>query len=415
VRAAALAGLLALSLVRIAAADSVADSLRANPQAAQVFAQALAARDAAQAVDAYLYAGAEWQQAERQLAAAAATFERGGRESATSGAAQTALAYHAAERAAIGAALLAEPRAALAQVRKERANRYAPQSTANAEAMIAQAEEALGANPPDRARATELAKSATAEARRALALGAQLASASPEQAVLAWQEALAQVAKSAGVARPGDGSAADAAAATVAAIDRASAERARLEHELADRNDQIRNLQDQMSSLTSQLDGVARERIELAQQLETQEAVRDQLAKVENMFTPKEAEVLRERDDIVIRVLGLRFPSGSSKLGRDQDTLLAKLLEAVSLYADRDVIVEGHTDGSGSADANLELSRARARSVRDYLIASGRVLPARVTSEGYGETRPIASNDTNEGRARNRRIDVRLHAVSAQQ
>jgi outer membrane protein OmpA-like peptidoglycan-associated protein len=132
------------------------------------------------------------------------------------------------------------------------------------------------------------------------------------------------------------------------------------------------------------------------------------------MFTPKEAEVLRERDDIVIRVLGLRFPSGSSKLGRDQEPLLAKLLEAVSLYADRDVIVEGHTDAAGGADANLELSRARARSVRDYLIASGRVLPARITSEGYGETRPIASNDTDEGRARNRRIDVRLHAVSTQ-
>ena len=92
----------------------------------------------------------------------------------------------------------------------------------------------------------------------------------------------------------------------------------------------------------------------------------------------------------------------------------AKLLEAVSLYADRERDRGRPYGRGGGADANLELSRARARSVRDYLIASGRVLPARITSEGYGETRPIASNDTDEGRARNRRIDVRLHAVSAQ-
>ena len=410
-RAAIVGGLLALSLIRVAAADSVADTLRANPQATTVFAQALAARDAAQAVDAYLYAASEWQLAERQLAAAADAFERGSRDGAASEAAQVALAYRSAERVAMGAALLAEPRAAVAQVRKERGSRYAPQTVARAESFIAQAEEALRTDPPDRERATQLANAATAEAQRARAVAVQLNDSSAEQAVLAWQDALAKVAKSVGVQLADDATPAAGADATVAAIEHAHEERAQLEQDLADRNDQIRRLQDEMTSLGSQLDGAARERIELARQVETQEAARAQLSSLEDLFKPTEAEVLQERDDIVIRLLGLKFAPGSSKLGKDQEALLGKVIEAIGLYSERDVIVEGHTDAAGSAEANLDLSRARARSVRDDLIASGRVLPARVTSEGYGESRPIASNDTDEGRAHNRRIDVRLRAV----
>jgi outer membrane protein OmpA-like peptidoglycan-associated protein len=411
VRAAITGGLLALAFIRIAAADSVADSLRTDPQAAPVFAQALAARDAAQAVDAYLYAASEWQLAERELAAAADAFQHGSRETATAKATESVTAYRSAERVAIGAAVLAEPRAALARLRKEHGNRYAPQTVARAESFIAQAEEALRTDPPDRERATQLAAASTAEVQRARAVTAQLSGSSAEQAVLAWQDAFARIAKSAGIELPGDTMPAASAEAMVAGIEREHAERTRLEQDLADRNDQIRRLQDEMTSLSGQLDGAARERIELARQVETQEAARAQLSSLEDMFKPTEAEVLQERDDIVIRLLGLRFAPGSSKLGKDQESLLDKVIEAIGLYSERDVIVEGHTDAAGGADANLELSRARARSVRDYLIASGRVLPARVTSEGYGESRPVASNDTDEGRAHNRRIDVRLRAL----
>jgi len=403
----------ALVLSCAGAADPVVDALRANPRAASAFAQTLAARDAAEAADAYLYAPDEWQRAEKALADAKSDFERDTAASAAGHAAETELLYRAAERTAFGASLLAEPRATLAEARKARAGRYAPITMTHAETLVSQAYQALAANPPDRDRATQLAGEATAEARRALALGAQLAETSAEEAVLAWQDAFATVAKSAGTELPAGATAADGVAALQSTIERERAERARLEQDVEDRNAQILSLQGQLGSLTSELDGVARERIDLAQQVEKQTAARERMTQVEQMFTPAEAEVLSERDDIVIRLLGLKFAPGSSRLGRDQEALLGKVVDAISLYRERDMIVEGHTDASGSADANLELSRARARSVRDFLIENGHVPAARVSSEGYGESRPVASNDTEDGQARNRRIDVRLRASSS--
>jgi OOP family OmpA-OmpF porin len=69
------------------------------------------------------------------------------------------------------------------------------------------------------------------------------------------------------------------------------------------------------------------------------------------------------------------------------------------------VTVEGHTDSVGSDAYNMKLSQRRADTVRDYMISKG-IASDRVTSEGFGETRPIASNDTAEGRAQNRRVEI---------
>ena len=83
--------------------------------------------------------------------------------------------------------------------------------------------------------------------------------------------------------------------------------------------------------------------------------------------------------------------------------------EAAQIIKDEhlSVVAEGHTDGIGTVKYNLGLSRRRASSVRDYLIAHG-IAPDRIETEGYGKSRPIASNDTVEGRAQNRRVE--LHA-----
>jgi outer membrane protein OmpA-like peptidoglycan-associated protein len=70
----------------------------------------------------------------------------------------------------------------------------------------------------------------------------------------------------------------------------------------------------------------------------------------------------------------------------------------------RSVRVEGHTDSRGSDTHNLDLSNRRAQAVREYLVAQG-IAPERLTSEGFGETRPIDSNNTSAGRAENRRVE----------
>jgi outer membrane protein OmpA-like peptidoglycan-associated protein len=70
------------------------------------------------------------------------------------------------------------------------------------------------------------------------------------------------------------------------------------------------------------------------------------------------------------------------------------------------ITVEGHTDSFGGDESNLELSQRRADAVRAYLLANMQLAPYRISAMGYGETRPISSNETAEGRSRNRRIDL---------
>lgn len=91
---------------------------------------------------------------------------------------------------------------------------------------------------------------------------------------------------------------------------------------------------------------------------------------------------------------------------RDQ---LAKLAIILNKYDDTNILLEGHTDATGSDEHNLDLSRLRAQSVSNYLASVG-VNAARFTIMGYGEAQPIASNDTEEGRQLNRRVEVAIYA-----
>ncbi len=76
------------------------------------------------------------------------------------------------------------------------------------------------------------------------------------------------------------------------------------------------------------------------------------------------------------------------------------------VFPKSDVRVEGHTDSYGTDEANLKLSEERSEAVRLYLTANMGSGAPKITSVGYGETRPIANNETADGRAKNRRIDI---------
>jgi outer membrane protein OmpA-like peptidoglycan-associated protein len=88
---------------------------------------------------------------------------------------------------------------------------------------------------------------------------------------------------------------------------------------------------------------------------------------------------------------------------------LNKLAEILNKYEDTNILIEGHTDNTGADEYNMELSEKRAKSVSNYL-ASLNVDPTRFTIMGYGESQPIATNDTVEGRALNRRVDLAIMA-----
>jgi outer membrane protein OmpA-like peptidoglycan-associated protein len=92
------------------------------------------------------------------------------------------------------------------------------------------------------------------------------------------------------------------------------------------------------------------------------------------------------------------------------------VLESVSLVLkefNRSLVtVEGHTDSDGSNAYNLELSQDRARAVADFLSDQG-VDPRRLSIEGYGEMRPVATNATAQGKALNRRVEIRIVPLTA--
>ena len=101
------------------------------------------------------------------------------------------------------------------------------------------------------------------------------------------------------------------------------------------------------------------------------------------------------------------FETSSSVITQAGRDVLAGAVEFLAANSDVLVTIEGHTDSQGGEVANGVLSRSRAAAVRDYLVSQG-IAADRLEVAGFGETRPIADNDTPEGRAQNRRIEFRL-------
>ena len=151
---------------------------------------------------------------------------------------------------------------------------------------------------------------------------------------------------------------------------------------------------------------MAEERQALAREIERQEMDRQRLRDVEDMFSREQARVLRQGNEVIIRLVGLNFAVGSATIPGTGSDLLVSVETAIRLFPNAGVTVAGHTDSFGSDSGNFELSKRRAESVRQYLISNTRVPASQISAVGYGETRPVASNQTPEGRARNRRIDI---------
>lgn len=109
----------------------------------------------------------------------------------------------------------------------------------------------------------------------------------------------------------------------------------------------------------------------------------------------------------VVGLDGVTFELNSDRLRPDAKTILDDVAEVMQRYPEMLVEVAGHTDSIGSDAYNQQLSQKRAAAVRQYLVDAG-IGADRMTAVGYGETEPVDSNDTLEGRERNRRVELRI-------
>lgn len=117
------------------------------------------------------------------------------------------------------------------------------------------------------------------------------------------------------------------------------------------------------------------------------------------------ADVRETSRGVIVNVPDVLFEFGRADLTRGAEGTVGEIAKAVRNFPQRRIFVEGHTDSVGSAGFNDRLSRDRARSVADSLVDRG-VAPRRITTRGFGETQPIASNSSSTGRAKNRRVEV---------
>ena len=373
----------------------------------------LKARVDAKQVDADQYSARDWKRAETYYRDAIAQLEDGRGSTAMRQAESATRIFRDAELTAIKTIYLAETGMLIAQAEKQSARRYAPETLAKAKNLLARAEVELTENRYDTDLPRSLAREAKYEARHAIYLAnylkeAKMKSRTPESMILEWEQPLQQVAAAADMNAEFHEGFAGPTQAVIEYIEDQRADSRELGQVVADRDAEIFTLNDEISRLTEELGGAASEQAFLQQRLAAQEELRQKVKEIEGTFERSEAEVFRDSNEIYIRLVGLSFASGSADIDAANFQLLTKVQDAIRVFDDSAVIIEGHTDSHGADESNLTLSEQRAESVRQYLMVQMNLSDERVNAVGYGETRPVANNETPQGRAKNRRIDVRI-------
>lgn len=125
-----------------------------------------------------------------------------------------------------------------------------------------------------------------------------------------------------------------------------------------------------------------------------------------------DVEVVRQGDDLLLNIpSGINFAYNSANIQPQFRATLDKVASVLSDYPNTYIDVYGHTDSTGSDAYNQDLSERRASSVAGYL-SSHNVNPARIATRGFGETQPVATNETEDGRAQNRRVEIKVVPIS---
>ncbi|MGI9326418.1 MAG: OmpA family protein [Pseudomonadales bacterium] len=395
------------------ATDAFTRSATLAASAAQAFGGTLRARDDAENAEAEKYALDDWRDAEVEFYEAATALERGRERSANRAAEKALDLYRSAELEAIKSNYLSETRDLLEQADELRAERYAPKSFIAAAETLELAETELTNNRYDTDRPRNLAQQAKHSALHAIYV-AKLADqvrkdeVKLEDVLLSWEASIRNVASQLDIPVYFDSGESQALASIQDGIVELQTQLAANEASLTERNEQINALNSQLSDLQQNLgdQSAAAERLNTV--LRQQEQNRQRFAAVENIFAVDQASVLRKGSTVIIRLIGLTFDSGASVLKEDHEAVLQQLTQALGQFPGASVVVEGHTDSFGSDAVNLELSQKRADAVEAYLTGRG-VGSNKVTALGYGESQPLANNETAEGRRRNRRIDVVIY------
>jgi OOP family OmpA-OmpF porin len=413
------------SLSRAGSVDSIRKSLRnateyfekaaaAAEVAQSAFESTIQARNDAHSAGAPSYATRTWDSAELDFAEATKRMEQGSIKYAQRYAEKAETEYRDAELEAIKVNYLSETRALLEQADDLRAEKYAPVSFARAQELLVTAETELNDNRYDTDRPRSLALDAKHNALHAIhisRLERQIRdrTTSLEKVLIEWETSMRKLGAALDQPIYFDDGEDQAVADLLTALERVVAERDQAMQELTESRAQVAALDTELNTLRQRLGGDNQTIAQLSDLLERQKRDRQRFATLESMFRDDQAHVLRKGSDVIIRMIGLNFDSGRASLKPEHTHLLGILEDAIGTFPESRIVVEGHTDAFGSDGQNLSLSQARADSVVQYLLANTPISPANLSALGYGESKPVANNETAEGRTKNRRIDVVIY------
>jgi len=283
---------------------------------------------------------------------------------------------------------LVDARRMIQQAHQGRANELEPDEVRRAERMLARAERADDGSPEER----HLAYLADRRARIAMA---HAETAHTEQELEAERERYRDDLEETAMERGSE-------------LDRTREALEDVRAELADRGEQLDERTEELRAREQELS----ERVDQLMQAREERAAAEQRAAQAMEQLREMAEVREERDQWVITLNGsVLFETDESSLRDTATERLNAVANALNENEDTSIVIEGHTDSRGSDSYNEELSRERAASVRDFL-TSRDVDPSRVEIVGRGEDDPVASNDTPEGRANNRRVEIHVSRQS---
>ena len=404
-----------------------------------VFANTLDARSDALSAGADKYAKDTWTDAEEEFNRAAKELEKGDRDDSYKYSTTAIEKYRKAELSAIKTDLLDETRVLLDKADDMKVDRKAPKTLKKANSLLAETEKELETNRYDMDYPRTLAKQAKYEAAHAIYLNNTIkkiddSDMEMEDVILKYESPLTNIAEQIGFVAQFNEGVEKPEQEIIMYVSELQKNNEKLLAENLDRENEIRHLQasvvllkrqnlalnneftDEINKRTDSMKAQSRqfenEKAILASKIDKQTKINQQFDAAYMIFDSTEASVIRSGDEIIIRLYGFGFESGKSEIEPKNFDLLTKVQHAIKLFPNSEVAVEGYTDSFGGDAANLLLSQERSDAVTKYLIAnSDKTDKNKISSTGYGESNPVANNETAEGRKLNRRIDIKIQPV----
>lgn len=387
-----------------------------------MFSSVLSARKDAINAEAQQFVKEMWVNAEDEMKEAAAQLEKGDADDAEERATEATTLYRKAELESIKANYLTSAKKLLQKADDNKVDKVAPKTMAEAKGLVKRAEKELLDNRYDTDDARHLAKEAEYKALLAMHIAEEEKSLDErdfqtEDYLLMSYQTLTRIGETLDMNPKFDQGADTLVSKITNRIVKDQLRMANLESSIYSERitngnlkallgEQQKIIQAMQGKLSDEaLKGQKRQQA-LQSRIDKMAEVSSKFEQVQQIFDQEEALVFRQRNDVIIRMIGVNFDVGKSQIKQEDYALLTKVQEAMNLFEDASISIEGHTDSQGGDDANLKLSKERADAVLTYLNANTAIDKERSSTLGFGESKPIANNETAAGRKLNRHIDV---------